>query len=74
MAPFAGRNGTHDVADYLMFPPRSPIATQFLCDVSPFAASVCDMNTTSGLALSLMDHDPLLTGFFAGLDRRDSDY
>jgi len=74
MAPFAGRKDDYGFADRLMFPPRAPVGTQLLTGVSPFTAYVCDQNTGAGLSLSLMDHDPILTSFFANLDRdRDRD-
>ena len=71
MSPLANDDDDCDFTDYLIFPPRARVATHLLLGVSPFKAQVLDLNTGPGLALSQMNHDPVLTAFFARLDRRD---
>ena len=73
MSPFANSDDDYDCdfTDYVMFPPRATVATHLLLGVSPFVSEVLDLNTGPGLALSQMNHDPVLTAFFARLDRWD---
>jgi hypothetical protein len=67
---FADSNFEDDLVDELLFPYQHNIAARHLTGVSLLTAELCDLNTTSGLALATMDLDPLLTAHFSQLDGR----